>query len=102
MYNPLKPQTAVPGYDEDDAPDVDSALQRRFWYLVAVFNLAVLGAALGPLLLYFEGLLYIGGGLTVLGVAGLAYGYATYRRVQRELAAEEEENGGEDGTERQP
>lgn len=102
MYNPLKPQTAVPGYDEDDdSPNVDPALQRRFWYLVAVFNLAVLGAALGPLLLYFEGLLYVGGGLTVLGVAGLAYGYATYRRVQRELAAEEE-NGSEDGTERQP
>ena len=92
MYNPLKPATAVP--DDDDAEDDDgggsvdlsSPVQRKFWFLVVVFNLAVLAAALGLLFLYFRGMFVLGGGLAVVGFAGLAYGFATYRRVQRELA----------------
>ncbi|WP_435097096.1 DUF7322 domain-containing protein [Halarchaeum sp. P4] len=91
MYNPLKPGSAVPDDDDedDDSVEIDSDVQRKFWYLVVVFNLAVLAASLGLLFLYFRGQLLLGGGLAAVGFAGLAYGFYTYWRVQREFAEED-------------
>nr|WP_245333026.1 hypothetical protein [Halarchaeum solikamskense] len=90
----MKPESAdADGSDDGDeeSPDVDLSdpLQRQFVYLVVVFNLAVLAAALGLLFVYFRGRLLLGGGLAVVGFAGLAYGFVTYRRVQRAIDAGE-------------
>lgn len=94
MFDSLKPASAdadESDEEEEESPDVDLSdpLQRQFVYLVVVFNLAVLAAALGLLFLYFRGRLLLGGGLAVVGFAGLAYGLITYRRVQRAIDAGE-------------
>ncbi|GAD51354.1 hypothetical protein MBEHAL_0114 [Halarchaeum acidiphilum MH1-52-1] len=91
MFDSLKPASPASEdeADEDESADVDLSdpLQRQFVYLVVVFNLAVLAAALGLLFLYFRGRLVLGGGLAIVGFAGLAYGLYTYRGVQRAIDA---------------
>ncbi|GAA0309043.1 DUF7322 domain-containing protein [Halarchaeum salinum] len=101
MFDSLKP--ASPTADDDTADeeesdvDLSDPLQRQFVYLVVVFNLAVLAAALGLMFLYFRGRLVLGGGLAIVGIAGLAYGFATYRRVQRAIDAGEHDTPTDEG-----
>lgn len=69
--------------------DVPAELRRAFWFLVVVFNAALLGVGLGLLLLVFErgpdlGVELLGAGL-LLG----AYGYLRYRYVRRRLGPDE-------------
>ncbi|GGM71853.1 hypothetical protein J2752_002296 [Halarchaeum rubridurum] len=103
MFDSLKPESADDGDVEDaeadeESPDVDLSdpLQRQFVYLVVVFNLAILAAALGLMFLYFRGRLLLGGGLAAVGFAGLAYGFVTYRRVQRAIDAGEHDEPADD------
>lgn len=101
MYNPLKPGSAVPDddTDEDDGSggaDFSDPLQRRFVYLVVVFNVALLVAAIGLLLVAFDGDVTLGGPLAVLGLAGLAYGLYDYRRTRRRIDAGELGNADDD------
>lgn len=88
MYNPLKPQTAVPDSDEDagDETTVPTEIQVRFWKLVAALNVAVLLFALGVLFLVFRGLLLVGGGTALVGALLLAYCAVDYRRAKARIA----------------
>lgn len=75
--------------ETEGAADVPAELRRAFWFLVVVFNGALLGVGLGLLLLVFErgpdlGVELLGAGL-LLG----AYGYFRYRYVRRRLGSDE-------------
>ncbi|QLC34123.1 hypothetical protein EFA46_007885 [Halarchaeum sp. CBA1220] len=90
MKNPLTPASEAADDEQDEEEsnvDLSDPLQRQFVYLVVVFNVAVLAAAVGLMLLYFRGQLLLGGGVALFGFAGLAYGLYTYRGVKREIDA---------------
>lgn len=87
MYNPLKPQTAVPDDDEDEGEtDVPVEIQVRFWKLVALLNVAILVLALGLMFLAFRGRLLLGGGAALVGALLLAYCGVDYRRSKARIA----------------
>lgn len=63
--------------------DVPADLLKRFWKLVGVFNVAVLAASLGALLVAFEGRWTLGGGLLLVGVVAFLVGWRGYRRARK-------------------
>ncbi|ELZ25497.1 hypothetical protein C475_10714 [Halosimplex carlsbadense 2-9-1] len=97
------PTVSIPGEDEgeaaedegaeldDDAAfdtDVDPEVSRTFWRLVAVFDVAFLALALGPMFIYFEGDWNVGGPLVALGAVSFLYGVREYRAFRRSRASE--------------
>lgn len=65
--------------DTEDV-DVPQETARLFWYLVAVFNVALMGVAVGFMLIVFQGRLTLGGQLAAAGAVFLAYGCYRYRK----------------------
>lgn len=63
---------------ETDAP---ADLRREFWVQVAIFNVAVLAAGVGALLIGFDGRWRAGGGLLLAGALSFLHGYRRYRAV---------------------
>lgn len=78
----LVPSVEIPDLESADG-DIDGSVQGLFWRLVLVFNVALFGLAVGPMFMYFQGNLRIGGGLFVLGVFNGVYGVVRYRRFKR-------------------
>ena len=76
----------IPDSDEVDVPQETA---RLFWYLVAVFNVALMGLAVGILLIVFQNRWALGGQITIGGAVLLAYGYYRYRKHARSEAAEQ-------------
>lgn len=86
---PAEPGPGDVGPEVPEAPNADLAerdvpteLQRQFWTLVGVFNVALFASALGVMLVAFEGRLRLGGGLVLLGIGAFAVGLRRYRRVR--------------------
>jgi len=81
----------VPEVEIPEAPDgdVSSELARSFWKLVAIFNVALFAASLGPMLAVFRGEIVTGTAVFVMGVGFFVYGYVRYTRARRRL----EQNG---------
>lgn len=71
--------------------DVDDDTARLFWYLVLVFNVALMGLAIGPMMIVFLDQWLLGGQITAAGAILAAYGYYRYRK---------QAPGGEDTDER--
>ena len=67
---------------DDAGAAAGPALARTFWRLVLVLNAGLLAAAIGLMLVGFRGEVSLGGGLTLVGLATLAYGVYGYRRVR--------------------
>lgn len=72
--------------EREMAPDPPASkpsaeLQRQFWVLVVVFNVALLATSLGVLLAVFEDMLPTGGALVFLGLGAFYYGLQRYRRA---------------------
>lgn len=67
---------------EPDFEDVDvpAGLARRFWGLVATINVGLLAAAVGVMVVGFQGDVRRGGAAFVLGVLTLGYAYYKYQR----------------------
>lgn len=61
--------------------DTPKDLLNTFWKLVFLFNVGILGASLGALVLFFEGNLQFGGGLLTIGLLALARGLHIYWRL---------------------
>lgn len=59
--------------------DVPEGLARMFWGLVATINVGLFAAAIGLLLVVFEGDWRRGGAAFVLGVVTLVYAYYKYQ-----------------------
>jgi len=78
----LAPEVDAPSVDPPSVPDGENApaeLRRRFWTLVAAFNVALLAVSLGLMLVGFRGRWRYGGGAVLLGLALFAVGYRRYR-----------------------
>lgn len=59
--------------------DVPEDLTRLFWFLVAVFNVAIFTLAFGAMLIVFRGQWVLGGQITLAGAVLFVYGYYRYR-----------------------
>jgi hypothetical protein len=66
--------------------DVDPELQSRFWSLVLIFNVAVLGVSVGGLFILFRDDLAVGVQLVLAGAIVGVYGLYRYRIAKRALA----------------
>ena len=77
-------QELAPSVDIPDSADADPQLQRQFWLLVLVFNVALLAFSVGLMLVVFRG--RWGDGMTgvTAGVVLFLYGYYRYRTVTRD------------------
>lgn len=98
-----------PEVGSDSGPDVDvpdaspahegfwgpenapKELLKAFWALVVLFNVALLAISLGLMVLWFQGRLYLGGGLLAVGAAALARGLYGYRRLDLDELGEDED-----------
>lgn len=80
----------APSVDVPDASNADPWLQRQFWLLVVVFNVALLAVSLGAMFVGFQGRWSLGGRLFLAGVVLFAYGAYRFRKTKRELAARNE------------
>lgn len=88
----LAPQVDVPSVDAPDIPDGADApapLRRKFWTLVATFNVALLAVSLGLMFVAFRGRWQYGGGAVVLGLVLFAFGYRRYQRYTGDEADED-------------
>ena len=74
----------APSVDTPDESDADPELQRKFWLLVLVFNVAVMALSVGAMLAVFRGQWDTGGSLVVAGSILAAYGYYKYRVYTRD------------------
>lgn len=83
----LAPEVDVPAVDSVTVPDGSDApapLRRKFWTLVATFNVALLAVSLGLMFAAFRGRWQYGGAAVLLGLVLFAFGYRRYRRYTDE------------------
>ncbi|MDS0277383.1 hypothetical protein NDI85_06230 [Halomicroarcula sp. S1AR25-4] len=100
--SPFEPDEFDPeslGPDVPKAPSppdgsANSEVAGLFWKLVLVFNVALLGLSVGPMLVYFEGRVDLGIRVFLVGLLAFAYGTARYVKFERERTADDE--AGED------
>ncbi|WP_232701144.1 DUF7322 domain-containing protein [Halobacterium wangiae] len=74
----------APSVDVPDESDADPRLQRQFWLLVLVFNVALMAGSVGAMLAVFRNQWDTGGSLLAAGVILGLYGYYKYRVYTRE------------------
>ena len=74
----------APSVDVPDESDADPQLQRQFWLLVVVFNVAVMAVSVGAMLAVFRGQWDTGGSLVAGGAILAGYGYFKYRVYTRD------------------
>lgn len=79
-------QRLAPSVDIPDETDADPVLQRKFWWLVVVFNVALGAASVGAMLAGFRGNWDLGGSLLAAGLILFAYGFLRYRTYTSEDA----------------
>lgn len=60
--------------------NVDNETAQLFWYLVLVFNVALMALAIGLMLIVFLDRWVLGGQITIAGAILTAYGYYRYRK----------------------
>ncbi|GAA0660366.1 hypothetical protein ACFQDG_15720 [Natronoarchaeum mannanilyticum] len=66
------------------ASEASEELQKMFWSVVVLLNLAILAASLGVMYIIFRGRLQLGGGLILVGLLGGLHAYRIYRRYEYE------------------
>jgi hypothetical protein len=76
-------QELAPSVDVPDESDADPEVQRQFWILVVVFNVALGALSVGAMFIAFRGQWTLGGRLVVAGAVLSAYGFYKYRAVMR-------------------
>lgn len=77
--DPAEELPNVPEPPQPDPEEIPDGLRLSFWWLVLVFNAALLALWLGILFVGFEGNLDLGGRLLFAGGVLFAYGYYKYR-----------------------
>ncbi len=65
-----------------DPSEAPKELRRDFWKLVLIFNVAVFGVSVGPIVGGFTGNWRAGGALFVVGLVALVRGLYRYRAVR--------------------
>jgi hypothetical protein len=91
----------VPEPPDPSENDADPQIQTRFWALVGVFNVAILGLSVGLMFIAFEGNWDLGGKLAGGGAILGAYGLYRYRETKRMIRERKggESEGGQEYTE---
>lgn len=64
--------------------DVDSELEKQFWSLVLLFNVALFAMSLGLMLVGFEGRWQVGGALFAVGAFAFVRGWYRYKSVRKD------------------
>lgn len=96
------PDSLGPSVPEAPSPpnpsqqSANSEVAGLFWALVLVFNVALLGLALGPMLAYFEGMVDLGIQIFLGGVVLFAYGSYRYVKFTRNRDADGEAEESDD------
>lgn len=67
--------------------EVSAEVATAFWGVVLIVNIGLFAAALGPMLVFFNGQWELGGGLTVFGLLALGHAYSRYRTFKHEQDA---------------
>jgi len=93
-YEPDEFDPSSLGPDVPEAPEppdgaANTEVTALFWKLVVVFNVALLGLSVGPMLYYFEGRVDLGIRVTLAGAIAFAYGYFRYRRFVKQRDSDE-------------
>jgi len=96
-FDPSSLGPDVPSAPSPPDGGASSEVAGLFWKLVAVFNIALLGLSVGPMLAYFEGRVDFGLRITALGALLFGYGVFRYRRFMRQR---DQENDAQDGDDR--
>lgn len=78
--------------------DVHPKVSRTFWAAVIAANVALAGLAVGPMIIFFEGLWTLGGIFMLVGLLALFRVYQHYRAFQQ-LDVGDEDGGGDGDTE---
>lgn len=88
---PSEPDPGALGPEAPTAPDLsqraseaDPEVRTLFWWLVLVFNVALMAASVGLMFVAFKGNWTLGGQLILVGLVLGGYGYVRYRRFRRE------------------
>ncbi len=84
--DPERDLPRVPEVSSPDPGDADTELLTLFWASVVAANVALLGLALGPMLIVFRGNWKLGGVSVAVGAFALYRTYVYYRRVQTRRA----------------
>ena len=84
---PSVPEVAMPDSEETSA---DPELVRLFWASVVAANVALLGLALGPMLVFFRNDWGLGAASVAVGAFALYRTYTYYRRVRARRSAGDE------------
>ena len=87
-YEPDEFDPSSLGPDVPTAPDPpdgtpDSEVAALFWKLVVVFNIALLGLSVGPMLAYFDGRVDLGLRVFLVGLVAFVYGTVRYVQFRR-------------------
>ena len=71
----------APSLSDPASGDVELSadLVKAFWAAVLFTNVGLLGVALGPMLVFFEGRTDVGGAAFLIGVLALVFAYRRYR-----------------------
>lgn len=64
--------------------DADPELQKQFWSLVLLFNVALFATSLGVMLVGFQGRWTVGGTIFAVGAVAFARGWLRYKKVTGE------------------
>ncbi|WP_336037095.1 DUF7322 domain-containing protein [Halobacterium yunchengense] len=81
----------APSVDVPEETDASPELRRRFWLLVVVFNVALMAASVGAMLVAFRAQYDTGTSLVAAGAVLFAYGYYRYRRYAGDDAGNDAE-----------
>lgn len=74
---------APPDAPDPSETDVDPVVEGTFWTLVVVFNIGLMVASIGAMLVVFQHDTALGGQLTLAGVLVLGYGFYRYRGAKQ-------------------
>lgn len=101
---PAEPEFSDLGPEIPQAPDptendIDPELSRRFWALVALFNVALIALSVGAMVALFEGNVELGGQLFVGGLLVLGFGLYRYRTTKARIGESLRETGDSDEAE---
>ena len=74
----------IPQVRDTSQNEVDPELNKQFWSLVLLFNVALFATSLGLMLVGFEGRWQFGGALFLVGVVAFLRGWRGYKKTTAE------------------
>ena len=86
----------IPNAPDPSTADVDPVVEGTFWTLVVVFNVGLMAASVGVMLVIFLGEYALGGQITLAGALILGYGVYRYRSAKQLISDRVDDGPGDD------